>query len=104
MEVAIIILAAFVLLLFIVAVLLGNKYLKVKNRLKEVETAETKELSQSQVTKISDKEQFHLFDEEKMAIDIAIKALNHTIVDESDRGLAADLLTKLKQRLNDFII
>lgn len=38
MEVAIIILGAFVLLLFIVAVLLGNKYLKVKNRLKEVET------------------------------------------------------------------
>ena len=38
MEVAIVVLGAFVLLLFIVAVLLGNKYLKVKNRLKEVET------------------------------------------------------------------
>ena len=53
MEVAIIILGAFVLLLFIVAVLLGNKYLKAKNRLKEVEN---KQLSQSQVTKSSDQE------------------------------------------------
>lgn len=38
MEVAIIILGALGLLLAIVVICLGNKYLKVKNRLKEVET------------------------------------------------------------------